>query len=305
MADDESVPLVTERLVLRDYTLDDLDALHALRNDPDVARYQDWPTPYPRESAQRLIEECAAIGTPAPGEWYHLAVADRVTGAYVGDLPLNRHGRFPTAEIGYSFATTYQRRGLATEAATRVIEWLFDTHGLRRIEAFLHPDNVASARLLERLGFLFEGTKRLAFGPHEDPSDDACYGLLRDDWEAWKARPRHEPVDVALVEVDADNLGAARAVAIHRTQEAHGPTAERALLDAYAPGGSRWCRAVVADGSVVGLVTAGPVERGVAALLVDRMHQGRGIEARARALAVAALGEMTDRGAMPTRGEMS
>jgi len=262
-------PIVTERLIVRDYARSDLDALMALRNDPEVARYQAWSTPYPEENARSIIDGSLELGDLTAGEWYHLAVEDKATGVYVGDVPLNQHAKFPVTEIGYSFVPAWQGRGLATEAVDAIDEWLFDVHGMRRLEAYLHPDNLPSGRLLERVGFLYEGTKRLSFGTDDDPSDDPVYGMLRSDWVAWRDRPRHEPADVRLVEVDATLLAAVRNITIHRTQERTSPTAAEALLDAYAPGGDGKAWTIVADGVVVGLKTTH-------ALLIDRLHQDRG-----------------------------
>jgi len=275
---DTGLPLVSDRVLVRPYEPGDVEFLHTLRNDPEVARYQTWTVPYPRDKAEALVADVVALGTVTPGEWCHFVAVDRATGTPVGDLPVNLHDSFPVAEIGYSFVRAWQGRGYATEAMELVVAWLFEHHHLRRLEAYLHPDNVASARLLERLGFLYEGTKRLSFGSDDDPSDDPVYGLLRDEWARWRARPRHGPTDVRLVDVTRENLERVLAVTIPRSQERSTPTVRDALIGAYVPTAMGTCRAVEADGEIVGLLLA------PSTILVDRRHQGRGIEDRALAL---------------------
>lgn len=294
MSEPTGLPLLTERLVIRPYQPEDAVVFTAIRNDPEVARYQAWSLPFALTKAEEHIASFVALGGPTAGEWYQLAVCDRATGMLIGDLPVLVHESFPTAEIGYSFAPAWQGRGLATEAATALVDWLFDRYGLRRLEASLDPANLPSARLLERLGFLYEGTKRLGYGTHDNPSDDPFYGLLRSDWEAWKVRPRQSPEQVWLIEITPDNIAAVLRVTIPRSQECTVTPLPTAFIEAVVPpvmdGApiAPWYRAVEADGEIVGFVLMSDVTAAHPApvlriLLIDRWHQGRGIADLVRA----------------------
>ena len=70
---------------------------------------------------------------------------------------------------------------------------VFEELDVTRAFGMLHPDNPASAVLLERTGFLFEGHTKLSYWLGEENSDDLIYGLIRPDWEHWRDRPRQPP----------------------------------------------------------------------------------------------------------------
>jgi aminoglycoside 6'-N-acetyltransferase len=177
-------PIVTERLTLRAMTPADAPALAERRSDPETAEYQSWTVPYPLERAERLIAEVMERDGPTPGSWFQAAITLTDTGETVGDVVafLTPNGR--TAEIGYTLDASARGRGYATEAAAAMIDHLVDITGVHRIEASTHPDNVASNRVLERLGFTLEGVKRESYWVEDIVTDDAIWGLLARDWRA-------------------------------------------------------------------------------------------------------------------------
>lgn len=175
-------------------------------------------------------------------------------------------------------------------AVDALVAALFDHTGVHRVAATLDPDNVPSARVLERTGFRYEGCSVSAAWVRGRWADDDRYAVLADEFGAWRARPRHEPANVELVPVDADNLAAVMAVDLHQSQYRHAPRAAEALAETVVAGDRSpdvRCRAIVTEGAVVGLVTTTATLGGPAAVrwvLVDRRHQGRGIGRRAVAL---------------------
>lgn len=82
-------------------------------------------------------------------------------------------------ELGYMLSPREWGRGLASEAVHRVLQFAFDELDLHRVEADVDPRNAASARLLERLGFVREGLLRDRWYTYGEFSDSALYGLLR------------------------------------------------------------------------------------------------------------------------------
>jgi RimJ/RimL family protein N-acetyltransferase len=179
--------LHTARLRLRPVTNADADALFALHSDPLVLRYWDAPPWSERERAERFIaagRQMAAAGTGA-----RLAV-DRVSdGAFIGWCALSRwNPGYRTASMGYCFDDAVWGQGYATEAAGALLGWAFDTLDLNRVQAETDTRNVASARVLEKLGFVREGTLREDCVVNGEVSDSWVYGLIRRDW-----RPSSQP----------------------------------------------------------------------------------------------------------------
>lgn len=90
--------------------------------------------------------------------------------------------RMGYGEIGYLISEPYQGQGLGTRAVRLLVTHLFSETPLRRLQALVSVENVASQRLLERLGFALEGTLRQHFVIQGRPIDERVYGMLRSEW---------------------------------------------------------------------------------------------------------------------------
>jgi RimJ/RimL family protein N-acetyltransferase len=289
------VPFHTPRLLVRSFRPDDADGLWQRRNDPEVARYQNWTVPFPRERVASMLEDLVGNDEPVVDEWWMAAVAERDTDEVVGDLAVHLTWEGRTAEIGYTFGRAHWGRGYALEAVGGLLGRLFERPETTRVFGMLHPDNVASAMLLERTGFLFEGHTRSSYWVGEEVSDDWIYGMTRADHQAWRARSSAEPGSVLLVDITPDNLRDVRRLQTHRSQEAFVAPMGASFADALVPevvDGAPvepWYRAVEADGEIVGFVmlarsTEHHPEPFLWRMLIDRLHQRRGIGTRAVAL---------------------
>lgn len=281
-------PIRTERLLLRPVRRTDADALTERRNHPDVAKWQTWTLPYPAERAQQTIDGAAAMPGPVTDEWWMLTIADLADTEIYGDLPIHLTWDGRSAEIGYSLAPAASGKGYATEAVAAVCARLFEDVRVTRLSAMLHPDNIGSAQVLERNGFVFEGHTLLSFWVGDDNSDDWLYGMTREQHTAWTARSRHAVRDVQLVEIDHTNSAVVAALSTHHSQRQFVSPVEQSFREALfvAPfEGSPvepWLRAVQADGELVGFVMlTAPTEAHpipyLWRLLVDRRHQRRAV----------------------------
>jgi ribosomal-protein-alanine N-acetyltransferase len=180
--------LHTARLRLRPFNDSDANALFALHSNATVLRYWDAPPWSERLRAERFITACRQIAEAGTGA--RLAV-DRVSdGAFIGWCSLTRWNRdYRSASMGYCLDDAAWGHGYATEAARALLQWAFDTLEMNRVQAETDTRNAASARVLEKLGFVREGTLREDCVVNGEVSDSWVYGLIRREWQ-----PSSEPV---------------------------------------------------------------------------------------------------------------
>lgn len=167
--------LTTSRLTIRPLTADDLPALVAYRNDPEVARFQGWALPYTLEQAQGLVSE-HDLGTD--GWVQHGIYSD--SGDLLGDLAMNTQGE--QAELGITLSRHAQGQGYAQEALRALLGHAFTDLKLHRIHAGIDPRNKGVAHLLSRLGFRHEGTHLQSYWHRGAWTDEAVYAVLRAEW---------------------------------------------------------------------------------------------------------------------------
>ncbi len=151
---------VTERLRLRGWRRGDAPALAAMNADPEVLRYIGaGAKPYAEalERAESLVRERPGNGL---GLW---AIEESATGVFRGWAGLIPLDGTQEIELAYRLAKSSWGRGIATEAARRLLAYGFDDLRLELIAAVTDPENRASRRVLDKLGFLYQGL-RSAYG---------------------------------------------------------------------------------------------------------------------------------------------
>lgn len=174
--------LHTARLRLRPFSDSDADVLFALHSNAYVLRYWDAPPWNERERAVRFIATCREITEAGTGT--RLAVERGSDGAFIGWCGLTRwNSDYRSASLGYCFDDAAWGQGYATESARALLQWAFDTLAINRVQAETDTRNAASARVLEKLGFVREGTLREDCVVNGEVSDSWVYGLLRREWQ--------------------------------------------------------------------------------------------------------------------------
>ena len=173
---DRPPELRTDHLLLRPFRSDDVDDVFAYASDPEWGRHLPVPRPYARRDAEEFV-----AGAIMPDRRQRLQWAIVHEGRVSGGIDL-RFRDHDSAEIGYSLARPLWGRGFTTEAAAAVVGYGFEALELVRIWAAADVRNVASWRVMEKLGMRRAGLLRSRRVVHGERVDDVLYALLREEW---------------------------------------------------------------------------------------------------------------------------
>lgn len=151
--------LETKRLLVRETTEEDLDALYEVYADPSISLYtenlyedRDEERAYIRDYIKHVYTFCGY------GIW---SVIHKESGKLIGRAGLACRERYETPELGYVIGVPYQKQGYATEVCRAILEYADERLGFPEIRAVFEPENLASAKLCEKLGFIEEGQVQL------------------------------------------------------------------------------------------------------------------------------------------------
>ena len=167
--------LKTERLLLRPFSLSDIDDVLEYASDPEWAAFR--LRPYDRRAAERMVARALLTSWDKEAEF-----AIVLDGRVIGRFSLTVDHKHQTAELGYEIARDMWGRGLAAEASVAVCEWGFREYGLARIDAWADSRNKRSVRVMEKLGMTYEGTHRKYEVGRGERVDGVSYAVLRDEW---------------------------------------------------------------------------------------------------------------------------
>lgn len=175
--------LITKRLVLRKFTVDDYnDMFNNWASDENVTRFLTWAPHESPESTRQMLEGwCKAYENNSAYNW-----AMEFEGQVIGNISVvSISDKSEYAELGYCMGRKYWNKGLMTEAAQAVIDFLFSEIGVHRVSIAHAVKNPASGRVAQKCGLTYEGTKRECFKSSiGEFLDISYYGILRDEWES-------------------------------------------------------------------------------------------------------------------------
>lgn len=147
----DGLPRQAGRAVLRRMRRDDLPAFHAYRQDAVVGRYQGW-TPMSEAECLAFIDDVAVAPLFEPGAWAQVAIARADDDTLIGDVGLFVAQDLGFAEVGFTVSPSAQGQGLGSAAVAAAIGLLFEQTRVPRILGITDARNIASVRLLERVG---------------------------------------------------------------------------------------------------------------------------------------------------------
>ena len=180
--------LESERLLLREFTLDDWSAVNAYTSDPRVVQYMLFG-PTTESQTREYLAQGMATAAQQPRRIYELAVVLRAENHLIGTVTLaldpdeRRHASF-----SYLLHPQYWGKSYATEAMQTLIDFGFSVLQLHRLEDTCDPRNQASIRVMEKLGMRREGHLRETIWKDGQWHDQYIYAILAHEW-SMKAAP--------------------------------------------------------------------------------------------------------------------
>lgn len=172
--------------MLKPVALHDLFAVHELHSLPETDKFNTLGIPENISHTKAVIESwiVAAKAELTPAFTYTISLKDNNT--FIGLIAIKcGNPKFRTAEVWYKLHVNHWRKGYATEALTKIIDFGFHQLQLHRIEAGCAVDNTGSIRVLEKAGMLKEGRKRKVLPLKTGWSDNFEYALLAEELDQY------------------------------------------------------------------------------------------------------------------------
>ncbi len=158
--------LETPRLILRSFTLDDVDAMYQLMTVPDVIRYVGNKPAQSKQDVLDYLQQHPLRDYQVYG-YGRFACVWKETGQVIGFSGIKYLEEISETELGYRFLPQFWRKGLATEAGQAVIEFAQGL-GLKSLVAVIHPQNEGSKLVATKLGFCLEWKTELSLLENQD-----------------------------------------------------------------------------------------------------------------------------------------
>jgi ribosomal-protein-alanine N-acetyltransferase len=178
----EIITLTTDRLIVRDLNYDDLDFIHVIHSKPEVQKYATLDIPESIDESKDYLRKYMEQQNRSPRKEYGFCVS-LVNQEPIGLIGLsNGLSKFKSAELWFKMHPKYWGKGYITEAALLVMKFGFERLLLHRIEAGVATENVASIRVLEKIGMQKEGLRRKILPIRGEWKDNFHYAVLEDDF---------------------------------------------------------------------------------------------------------------------------
>ena len=167
--------LATERLIVRKFMHEDWQALHEYTSDASVMRYIPEGV-FSEEDSKKFVTENSGENAK------YFPVFLKNDEVLIGHIVFHKYFGTHTWEIGWVFNPKYTSKGYASEAAYAILKYGFETMKLHRIIATCQPENIASYRVMEKIGMRREGLFKKCI-PHGDEWwDEYFYAILAEEW---------------------------------------------------------------------------------------------------------------------------
>ncbi len=174
--------LISNRLQFRLVEAADIDSIHALLSLPETDKYNALGTPADSSATQAIIAPWILGNQQAEISKYTFAIELKPSGKFIGLIGLNlKDKKYSGGEIWYKLRTGHWGNGYATEALNRILDFCFDTLKLHRIQAGVAVENIASIKVMEKVGMTREGIGRKILPLKSGWADNYAYSILDTD----------------------------------------------------------------------------------------------------------------------------
>jgi RimJ/RimL family protein N-acetyltransferase len=178
--------LTGERVLLRPLTVADVPDVLVTLADADALRLTGTRARFTADEVEQALRDWTGRD-----DRLDMAVVDRATGAHAGEATLDGLDRDNgSCGLRIMLAAPFTEHGLGTEATRLLLGHAFDTVGVHRVELEVYEFNPRARHVYEKVGFVYEGTRRHALRWHGEWIDAHVMGMLADDWAARRAARR-------------------------------------------------------------------------------------------------------------------
>jgi [ribosomal protein S5]-alanine N-acetyltransferase len=186
LPDRHPVKLTGERIVLREIEpSDDIEAAYDWASDDAFFRYLPFDAVNSKGEEEEFLRRVHRDAVARPRREYHLGITWTTTAQLIGMARLGiKSPQHREGDIGYGLRRDRWGEGIATEAALLLLDLGFAQVGLHRIFAFHHPENIASGRVLQKIGMRQEGIMRENLFAHGAWRDSVLYSILDHEWRS-------------------------------------------------------------------------------------------------------------------------
>lgn len=169
----------TERMILRPWRIEDLEDFYEYAKNPNVGPNAGWEPHKDKEVSLKILQSFIKKDEVR-------AIVYKENGKVIGSLGVHNDKKregIRAKMIGYVLSETYWGKGLMSEAVKEIIKRLFEEENIDVISCYHYPFNIQSKRVIEKCGFKYEGTLRLASEIFDGSIyDDVCYSITKEDY---------------------------------------------------------------------------------------------------------------------------
>jgi [ribosomal protein S5]-alanine N-acetyltransferase len=178
----ESLNLETERLILSEITVDDLENIHQLHTIPEVDEFNTLGIPETIKDTEKIMMPLIEAKQKIPRNSYAWKIILKETDTFIGLAGFSlSNDKYKLGEIYYKLNPDYWGKGYATELSKRLVNLGFNDFNLHKVEAGVATDNIKSIRVLHKIGMTREGLRRKILPIRGNWIDNYHYAIVEDD----------------------------------------------------------------------------------------------------------------------------